>query len=571
MHPLWKNACRKWLAWISGHRSVPTPLLPDQKRPCVLGAWLAVSLGACQEVRHQLDYYSEMERMTKAEIHIKGPFATLVNYPIEKVADALTAEDPSARHSRAFKEGRWDGKVELYNGQTFLAGLSSRVQRAIRENKDEAVIIDPDRPAPLDLSKFTRDIIPGITLWDHQYEGCLAMLTHPRCCIKAATSSGKTGMMFAVAKFLYQEQGIWTLVIVPKRGLVRQTVRRFREYAAGTNIICGQMGDSIKSIGQITVGTPQTLAQFKSSYAGGKFRAGNVLIQKLLRKVGALLLDETHRASCKTWEDIAASCVNAKYRIGGSGTPIKHKLANDLQMIGLCGPLVFSASADVLINAGLAAKPKIAIVMSENASGMNLPPMDYADAYTQGIVLNDAHNKMVIDCVEWMVLRRRRTLLLCRRLDHYAVLKKLLAERTMRFAAIEGATLTDVRDRVKSLFSARRIDVIAATDIFSEGEDLPSIEAIVLAEGVKANTSAVQRIGRGMRLEKGGPADVWVVDTIPTCSKMLMRHGLARCEFYEKEGYDVRLVTHWPKDTDLKFDHNKLLPFLDWDKEIVTV
>jgi len=150
---------------------------------------------------------------------------------------------------------------------------------------------------------------------------------------------------------------------------------------------------------------------------------------------------------------------------------------------------------------------------------------------------------------------------LCRRKAHWLKLKQMLEAAGVDVIALWGATCTDERERAKKLFEEGKLATILATTIFDEGEDVPGIDAIVLAEGVKVNTNAIQRIGRGMRKKKGAN-DVWVIDFIPTCHSTLGRHGLIRCETYESEGFEVVPIYEWPAcDEEMP---ECLLPFDDW-------
>jgi superfamily II DNA or RNA helicase len=76
---------------------------------------------------------------------------------------------------------------------------------------------------------------------------------------------------------------------------------------------------------------------------------------------------------------------------------------------------------------------------------------------------------------------------------------------------------------------------------------------------VKKASAAIQRVGRGMR--RGATPDVWVADNVPLGHDTLTEHALSRCEAWEGEGYETRVVEQWPEGDDLSDD---LLPFLTW-------
>ena len=151
--------------------------------------------------------------------------------------------------------------------------------------------------------------------------------------------------------------------------------------------------------------------------------------------------------------------------------------------------------------------------------------------------------------------------MLCRLKKHFARLAEGIQDLGIEVACLWGNTHTAERDEAKQMFADREINVILATTIFDEGEDVRGIDAIVLAEGVSTNTSALQRIGRGMRPDS---EDVWVVDFVPLGSSVLTEHAARRADIYEGEGYEVEVVESWPKRLDASRPPKDLLPFASW-------
>lgn len=529
--------------------------------------------------------------MEEALITIRGAWAELTGVPIFVLDPVLKVMDPDAQYSRAFKEKRWDGLVLLYEGNRFPAGLTSLAAETLKQ-QGHHVRISGLAENPIDLSRFTSSYLPGITLRPHQMDACLAILTTPRLIVRSPTASGKTFMVAAPARYFWEERGWTSIVVVPKKGLCTQTVAVLRK-CYGPDISVGQYGDGIKTIGTVTVCTGASLMGFRPREISRK--VGNRKIKqiipadpklvKLVASAGVLFLDEAHHASSETWLAFSMAC-NAKRRIGLSGTPITGTVLRDMQMIGATGPVLCEVDVAPLMDSGLASRPRIAAVMSGNASGPELPVeigvrlwrgreiqvrnrLPYPEAYVQGVVANSHHNQTVIRAAEWMVEQGRRVLMLCRRKDHFQALAKMLDHSGLRIRSAWGATPTPERELAKKAFASGRVDVLLASEIFSEGEDLPSIDAIVLAEGIKSNINSIQRIGRGMRPKEGGDGSVWVVDVVPTCHPRLMEHALQRVEAYEGEGYEVKIVTRWPKPGENElFD---LLPFKTWNSKAVAV
>lgn len=519
-----------------------------------------------------------------AYIRIKGAWAELSGAPDKTLRKCLSILSPERFYNRAFIEKRWDGKVQLYNGNLFPAGLTQRVTEYLNEAGHEVKVITQQEIEPIDTSRFDEHYLEGITLWKHQVEAVHALLENQRGSIKVSTGGGKTEIAFCVARMFWEERGWRTLIVVPRKGLAAQTVERFRKYAKNDFEI-GMCGDGQKSTGVITVATAQTLLGFKPRFLkrkgkGLKHIRADYMLQKLIEESEVIVSDECHHSSAAGWFDIFMTS-RAVRRFGMSGTPLKDEEITDLKMIGATGPIIYATDSNEMVSEGLVAKPKILMVMSDAVSGPALATefiirtakdgtqrkakraLGYAAAYAQGVTQNVHHNAAVIRATNWLVDHGKQTLILCRRKEHFLTIKEALEDNGVQFMAVWGATETSERTRAKRALDAGRIQCVLATVIWDEGEDVPGIEALVLAEGVKVQTNVLQRIGRGMRKKKKGENVVWVVDFVPTCHPKLLEHAMKRAIAYENEGFEVRLLEKWSLRDD--FSEEQLLPFMNWE------
>jgi superfamily II DNA or RNA helicase len=531
----------------------------------------------------------------KSSITIKGAWAELYGAPQDVLEEHLTVLHPKRFFNTAFRQKRWDGKVRLFEGNRFPAGLTDRLISALTEDGYDVNVVCKQEREVLDLDRIANDFFVNLgpghdqELWDHQVEAVRQLLSYPRGAAKMPTGSGKTACEALIARFLWEERGWRTLVVVPRKGLARQTAKVFDAMYEG-DLEVGQCGDGKREVGIVTVGTAQTLIKFMpQKRRNRKTKQTQVIppdpvLRQMVYEYEVLILDETHHASSETWYTIAMQS-GALRRYGFSGTPLKKEEIADLRMVGATGEVVYTVHPKTLIEIGVSAGVKICIVVSDNASGPVLPTetelrtiegrqiavvkkLPYDEAYRRGVVENDAHNHSVIRAVEWFVDHGKRTLVLCRLKDHWLRLNELLDESGVEYLAIWGATDTDERDRAKDLLDKGKIDVVLATTILDEGEDIPGIDAIVLAEGVKAHTNAVQRVGRGMRVKRDRLNEVWVVDFAPTCHPTLVDHAAERAGAWDEEGYEVIVLEDWPKVGEEP--EGELLPFLEWDLTAVT-
>lgn len=526
----------------------------------------------------------------RAAIYVRGAWAELQCSDAEDVLEScLSFKHPSPWYSKAFREKRWDGKVRLFDkNDRFPAGHTPRVVEHLQDLGREVFVSGYEDKRDIDLSGFERDWLPGIELWDHQWDATVTMLGHKRGVTKSPTGSGKTEDIFAVASYLWDQRNWRSLIVEPTKGLMRQTYERACAYFEDW-ISIGMAGDGERIEGNIVVATGQTMQHWKPTRRKGRIRPADSWLREILKSYEVLFLDECHRASSDMWYDIAMNSAAVR-RYGFSGTPIKDSEIDDMKLIGATGPIIFDVDATGLIEKGLAAKPKIVMVMSKNASGPSIEaaveddyereaarlkeehakkkratkkkapePRKYQLAYKRGIIHNDVHNRAVVRGAQWMVDRGRKTLLLCRYKEHFDILAQMLEADGTQFVGVWGQTDNSDRDHAKEAMGDGRVNLVLATGIWDEGEDIPGVNGIVLAEGVKATTNSRQRVGRGMR---GDTEDVWVLDFVPTCDDTLQEHAAQRAEAWEGEGYEVIVWRDWPEgDADLH------LPFERWDEE----
>jgi superfamily II DNA or RNA helicase len=192
-----------------------------------------------------------------ANISIVGAWALQVGVPEEVLDATCSAIDPAAKYSPAFQDKRWDGRVRMWQGDKFPAGLADDVAGACRAR---GIVVEVKRPEvpKVNLARFNEHYLDGITLWPHQVESIIACLTRLSGVIRVPTGGGKGEVIVAVAKYLWEEFGWKSLIVVPKKGLAQQSFNRCKKYV-GTDIKIGLLGDSQRIPGNIVAATAQTL------------------------------------------------------------------------------------------------------------------------------------------------------------------------------------------------------------------------------------------------------------------------------------------------------------------------
>jgi superfamily II DNA or RNA helicase len=482
--------------------------------------------------------------------------------------DTLAVLHPKPWFSRAYRENRWDGRVRFWRRRSsdcvrIPAGLLGRLSRELGERHPEYALYSSRDPQGLSaevVSGLDLDVVEGMPLFPHQRDVAMRLLAR-RCGVaQAPTGSGKTLVVFTIAYTLYKLYGWRTLVIVPRRGLLTQTVACFREWSAD-RVTIGAMGASRREDGVITVGTGQTLRQSKAHKradhkheTGSRYFRADAEIRKCVECADVLILDECQFASTDDWYDVAMHCP-AQRRYGVSGTPLIGDTVADVRLTAATGPLVARVREEDLQRSSLFAAPRIVVVDAPTLA----PPrrldrrMKWCEVYRQAIVDNDALNRAVIDAVRWLVLHGRTTIVFCRLRTHFNDLQRRLDATDIPYVSVWGASSNAARADAKRQLACGEAKVALVTTVWDVGEDVKGIGALVFAEGGKSVVQTLQRVGRGTRRDT---EDVWVVDFVPPAHTWLIDHAINRIEHYRSRGYDVTIMSEWVEPT--------YLPFEDW-------
>lgn len=155
--------------------------------------------------------------------------------------------------------------------------------------------------------------------------------------LSATPSTGKTFISLKLASFFKQR----TLIIVDMTLLIDQFIDSILNF---TNIkeeeICIIRGSNLdfNDNHKVIISTVQTLSKQKE------------LSEKLSRKIGYLIVDEVHVASCNTFQELLP-LFNPKYQIGLSGTPFRDDEMEFLIMESV-GPIIYTADRKKMLEAG---------------------------------------------------------------------------------------------------------------------------------------------------------------------------------------------------------------------------
>ena len=181
---------------------------------------------------------------------------------------------PNAEWSEAYKCGRWDGIITLYDKRTqsFPTGLLHYVIKALKLQGCEYRLVD-NRIKPIKniniettFSEYNR------SLFDYQNDAVEKAMAVSRGILALATGAGKT---MTACELIARMSVSPVLFIVPSRSLLKQTQKEFMKYLSvdGERAHIGMLGDGVFDINPdgVNVITYQTaLAAFNEKFSESK-------------------------------------------------------------------------------------------------------------------------------------------------------------------------------------------------------------------------------------------------------------------------------------------------------------
>jgi superfamily II DNA or RNA helicase len=446
------------------------------------------------------------------------------------LAGYLSFEDASAKYRHL---GNSDGRIHMFHelNATFPTGFVPLVRKAGAAAGYVVEILDTRTvPCPWD----------GLAdlgwLRDYQLAGAHAVRDKGRGILWCPTGSGKTEVFAALTRALACR---W-LFVVHRTNLVDQAAERV-ELRTGERV--GRIGE-----GAWTDFTQYRIvcATFQSLARG--LAGGDPATRALLLGAEGLVVDEAHTTPAASFLKVVMSAPNAYYRVGLSGTPLARGDRRSVLAVAALGSVIYRIRTDTLVEAGVLARPTIRMI--EVRQAVECPT--WQGVYGAAIVRSTARNRALVDAV---VRVPKPCLVFVKELAHGRALEKLLGRAGVNARFVWGTHPLDARKRMVRDLVAGRIDALVCSVIFQEGIDIPELRSVVIASAGKSAIAALQRIGRGMRVEKDAAGQVIkgtfeVVDVADvgcgcpkkarhTGCRWLEAHTAARLRAYVGEGHSV--------------------------------
>jgi superfamily II DNA or RNA helicase len=461
------------------------------------------------------------------------------------------------QYSPKYKKGHWDGKIKLISVTTgrFYTGLVKDVLIKLRElGYNEFSFKNFDKPIPEYTEEGILEAIEGFNLpedkqvREHQLNAILTCLMGKRRLIESPTSSGKSLIIYIISRML-ADMGYKVLIVTPTVMLVDQLFSDIEEYAeeddfdVGDNyhkIFAGQMKNSK---GKTLISTWQSIMPMDKEE-----------FKDYMEQFDAVIVDEAHGADADSLKKIMEFAVNAKYRIGLSGT-LKNSKTHVLVLRGLFGSIKKMISIRELMELGYIAKLKIKCILlryPENIVRMvhgnkekKIPKMDY-DQELELVIGYEKRNKFIANLANSL---KGNTLTILRFIDKHAVgLKELYDAKNNKVTYL----LTGDTDKDEAMFIKNNMENLDNANLMGTyGKLATGISIINLHNGIIASPSkskikVLQFIGRLLRKGKNKDSAV-VYDIVDNLvhegeKNYMIKHFEQRYQYYIDEGFDVEII-----------------------------
>jgi len=466
----------------------------------------------------------------------------------EVLVNHFSAVDPKTSYITSVEDQAWDGRHIRYFVRTKRLNYSflNELKEVCEENGIPLDVVD-SRSAPKFGPAETiirADMLPNITLGDHQMRAIKACMANERGIHWHVTGAGKTEIMAGIIKAY---PGCPTAIIVEEviiaqqikeRLELREVVNKVGEFFAGKR----PENDQLVIVGSIqSLRSPTEDERFKELKKKGTDKAWQTrrenaeLLQKLVSKCHMVMVDECDRASSKQYRELFRKHSKARYIYGFSGTPFdKDRPVENLYIRELFGSVISKSDRTEMEKIGRIIPVHYYMVAMEE-DGDKHDSSTNNSAIEEWMIDNGNFHKQIRKICE--AFPDDGTLILVDREYHGRILEEFIPGSKFIF----GKTPLKQRNAALKAFENREIKVLIGSKILKRGLDLDGgCENLILAYDGKLGSDFEQRIGRAVRQNKKGSARVF--DFIWYCNRYLYRHSRERLKKIVEMGYDSTVI-----------------------------
>jgi len=318
-----------------------------------------------------------------------------------------------------------------------------------------------------------------------------------RFLIVSPTGSGKTALttqMLLNAK----QKGFNSQFLVHRRELIKQSSEAFAKADVQHGIIASGFFEEYHK--QIQIASVQTLGRRLHKVPHPKF----------------VVYDEAHHISAGTWDKIYKHYPNA-FHVGLTATPCR------LDGKGLnkhFDEIVMGPETEWLIENKYLSPYKLFAPSSINRQAMRKQMGDFKTTDSEALVDKKSITGSAID--EYLkVCAGKRAIVFCTTIKHSKHVVEQFRSKGINAVHLDAETPMADRDRTLNEFKAGQIKILSNVNLFSEGFDVPGLDAVILLRPTMSLGMYKQQVGRVLRISPGKEC-AYILDHVGN----VLEHGL---------------------------------------------
>lgn len=458
---------------------------------------------------------------------------------------------PGYKFMPAYRNRVWDGKIRLFDmrKKTLYCGLYNYLKEFCEERGYSLVSNVEEYDHWPNLKEFNNgeniQLPTHISPRDYQLDALTHAIRASKSLLLSPTASGKSLIIYLAIRYFLQYHEGKILIIVPTTSLVEQMFSDFEDYSKndpGFNteeecykIYGGAGRDTEKRV---------VISTWQSQH---RLNAG------MFTDYGMVIGDEAHQFKAKSLTSIMEKCVNARFKIGTTGT-LDGTQTHQLVLEGLFGPVFKVTTTKDLMKADNLAQLEIDVILLKyDEQHRKTVTMGKYQEEIDFIVGYPARNNFICNLA---IDQRGNTLILFNFVEkHGKPLHNLLSKKinkhtyyksNRRLFYVSGETDVDTRESVREITEKEKDAIIVASvGTFSTGVNIRNLHNIIFASPSKSQIRVLQSIGRGLRKsDDGRNTKVFdIADDLQYKSKKnyTLDHAAERIKIYAKEKFNYKL------------------------------
>ena len=469
----------------------------------------------------------------------------------KEISEFFTFMVPGHQFTPAFRNRIWDGKIRLFNLQNnqLYLGLMSYLQVFCDERgyQLEYFVSDTNLTSDYPLyhgKKFVDELQVqsrgvDIEVRDYQLEAFVAGMRNHRQLLLSPTASGKSLIIYMFVRQFIKYHNLRGLIIVPTTSLVEQLYSDFADYSTKNgwnveeNVHRVYQGKDKQSNKNVVISTWQSLYTLPKEY---------------FEQYDFIIGDEAHLFKAQSLTTIMTSLVNAKYRIGLTGT-LDGTKTHKLVLEGLFGPVRKVTTTKELMDSGQVADLEIkCLVLKHDADICKLMKKAKYPEELEYLIFNEQRNKFIRNLALGL---EGNTLILYQFVDkHGNILYNMildaekLGDRKVFF--IHGKVDADAREEIRKIMETEKNAIVVASyGTFSTGINIRNLHNVVFASPSKSRVRNLQSIGRGLRNAEGKTKAVLydIADDLRSGehTNFTLKHFTERVKIYNEERFSYKI------------------------------